>query len=31
VSRARLGVDAIELYLLHVIDPKVPLATSCAR
>lgn len=27
-SRARLGVDAIELYLLHVIDPKVPLATS---
>jgi aryl-alcohol dehydrogenase-like predicted oxidoreductase/predicted kinase/histidinol phosphatase-like enzyme len=27
-SRARLGVEAIDLYLLHAIDPKVPLATS---
>src|SRR5688500_17203817 len=27
-SRERLGVDAIDLYLLHAIDPKVPLATS---
>jgi aryl-alcohol dehydrogenase-like predicted oxidoreductase/histidinol phosphatase-like enzyme/predicted kinase len=27
-SRERLGVDAIDLYLLHAIDPKTPLATS---
>jgi aryl-alcohol dehydrogenase-like predicted oxidoreductase len=27
-SRDRLGVDAIDLYLLHVVDPKTPLATS---
>ncbi len=27
-SRERLGVEVIELYLLHVIDPKVALATS---
>lgn len=27
-SRDRLGVDAIDLYLLHAIDPRVPLATS---
>lgn len=27
-SRDRLGVDAIDLYLLHAVDPRVPLATS---
>src|SRR5688500_14115168 len=27
-SRDRLGVDAIDLYLLHAVDPQVPLATS---
>lgn len=27
-SRDRLGVAAIDLYLLHAVDPKVPLATS---
>lgn len=27
-SRERLGVAAIDLYLLHAIDPKTPLATS---
>jgi aryl-alcohol dehydrogenase-like predicted oxidoreductase len=27
-SRVRLGVDSIDLYLLHAIDPRVPLATS---
>ncbi|TMQ06333.1 MAG: aldo/keto reductase, partial [Deltaproteobacteria bacterium] len=27
-SRDRLGVDTIDLYLLHAVDPKVPLATS---
>src|SRR5262245_53328051 len=27
-SRDRLGVDAIDLYLLHAVDPKTPLATS---
>jgi aryl-alcohol dehydrogenase-like predicted oxidoreductase/histidinol phosphatase-like enzyme len=27
-SRDRLGVATIDLYLLHAIDPKVPLATS---
>ena len=27
-SRDRLGVDAIDLYLLHAIDPRTPLATS---
>ena len=27
-SRARLGVAAIDLYLLHAVDPKTPLATS---
>jgi aryl-alcohol dehydrogenase-like predicted oxidoreductase/predicted kinase len=27
-SRARLGIDRIELYLLHAVDPRVPLATS---
>ena len=27
-SRDRLGVDAIDLYLLHAVDPRTPLATS---
>jgi aryl-alcohol dehydrogenase-like predicted oxidoreductase len=27
-SRDRLGVDALDLYLLHAVDPKIPLATS---
>ena len=27
-SRDRLGVDALDLYLLHAIDPRTPLATS---
>ena len=27
-SRERLGVDAIDLYLLHAIDPRTPFATS---
>lgn len=27
-SRDRLSVDAIDLYVLHVIDPRTPLATS---
>lgn len=27
-SRDRLGVEAIDLYLLHVVDPQVPIATS---
>jgi aryl-alcohol dehydrogenase-like predicted oxidoreductase len=27
-SRDRLGVEAIDLYLLHAIDPRTPLATS---
>lgn len=27
-SRDRLGVDVIDLYLLHAVDPRVPLATS---
>ena len=27
-SRDRLGVAAIDLYLLHAVDPGVPLATS---
>ncbi|HEX3763659.1 MAG TPA: aldo/keto reductase, partial [Kofleriaceae bacterium] len=27
-SRERLGVDAIDLYLLHAVDPRTPLATS---
>jgi aryl-alcohol dehydrogenase-like predicted oxidoreductase/histidinol phosphatase-like enzyme len=27
-SRDRLGVAAIDLYLLHAVDPRVPLATS---
>lgn len=27
-SRDRLGVGAIDLYLLHAIDPRTPLATS---
>src|SRR4051794_15177369 len=27
-SRERLGVVAVDLYLLHAIDPKTPLATS---
>jgi aryl-alcohol dehydrogenase-like predicted oxidoreductase len=27
-SRERLGVAAIDLYLLHAIDPRTPLATS---
>ena len=27
-SRDRLGVPAIDLYLLHAIDPRTPLATS---
>ncbi|HEY0993188.1 MAG TPA: aldo/keto reductase, partial [Kofleriaceae bacterium] len=27
-SRDRLGVAALDLYLLHAIDPKTPLATS---
>ncbi len=27
-SRDRLGVEAIDLYLLHAVDPQVPLATS---
>lgn len=27
-SRERLGVEAIDLYLLHAVDPRVPLATS---
>ena len=27
-SRDRLGVPALDLYLLHAVDPKVPLTTS---
>jgi aryl-alcohol dehydrogenase-like predicted oxidoreductase/predicted kinase/histidinol phosphatase-like enzyme len=27
-SRDRLGVAALDVYLLHAVDPKVPLATS---
>jgi len=27
-SRAALGVDAIDLYQLHAVDPRTPLATS---
>ncbi len=27
-SRDRLGVDALDVYLLHAIDPRTPLATS---
>lgn len=27
-SRDRLGVSALDVYLLHVVDPKTPLATS---
>src|SRR5690606_29815203 len=27
-SRDRLGVEAIDLYLLHAVDPQVPIATS---
>lgn len=27
-SRDRLGVEALDLYLLHAVDPRVPLATS---
>ncbi len=27
-SRERLGVEALDVYLLHAVDPSVPLATS---